>query len=101
MASGEDNDVVIMPEIDHQVAAAAEVNAITGSATVQTPGVDTAVDGVRLVTVINDDDDNDDDDDDGAKECSEKDDIEIISNGFADVEYHIPASSMPVSNSNL
>ena len=97
MASGEDNDVVIMPEIDHQVAAAAEVNAITGSATVQTPGVDTAVDGVRLVTVINDDDDNDDDDD-GAKECSEKDDIEMISNGVADVEYHIPAPGMPVSN---
>ena len=74
MASGEDNDLVILPETDHQVAAAAEANAIIGSAPVQTPGVDTSVDEVCLITVIIDDDNNDNNDD-RAKECSEKDDI--------------------------
>ena len=106
MASGEDNDVVIMSEIYHQVASAAEANAIIGSSPVQTPGVDTTVDEVQLITVINDDDDNDDDnddndDDDGSKECSEKDDTKMVANGVADVEYHIPVPGIPVSNSNL
>ena len=84
MPSGEDNDVVIFPETYHHVAAAAEANAIIGSAPVQTPGVDTAVDEVWLITMINDDDDNDDDSD-RAKEFYEKDDIEMIANGVADV----------------
>ena len=44
MENGEDNDVVILPEIDHQMAAASGANATIGSAPVQTPGVDTAVD---------------------------------------------------------
>ena len=74
MASGEENDVVILPETDHQVAVAAEASAIIGSAHVQNPGVDTAVDELQLITVIHDDDYNDDEDD-GAKECSEKYDI--------------------------
>ena len=74
MANGEDNDVVILPETYHQVVEAAEYNAIIGSAPVQNPGVDTAVDELQLITVIHDDDYNDDEDD-GAKECSEKDDI--------------------------
>ena len=74
MASGEDNDVVILPDTDHQVAAAAEANAIIGSAPVQTPVVDTSVDEVRLINVINDDDNNDHNND-RAKECSEQDDI--------------------------
>ena len=43
MASGEENDVVVLPETDHQVSGAAEANAIIGSAPVQTPGVDAAV----------------------------------------------------------
>ena len=43
MDNGEDNDVVVLPETDHQVAAAAEANVIIGSAPVQTPGVDKAV----------------------------------------------------------
>ena len=63
MANGEYNDVVILPDTYHQVVAAAEANAIIGSAPVHTPGVDTAVDEVRLITVINDDYDNDDYDD--------------------------------------
>ena len=50
--------------------------------------------------MINDDDDNDDDSD-RAKEFYEKDDIEMIANGVADVEYHIPVPGMPVYNSNL
>ena len=63
MAIGEENDVVILPETDHQVAADAEGNAKIGYAPVKTPGVDTAVDEVRLIDVINYDDDNDYDDD--------------------------------------
>ena len=63
MPSGEDNDVVIFPETYHHVAAAAEANAIIVSTPVQTSGVDTAVDEVRLIDVINYDDDNDYDDD--------------------------------------
>ena len=74
MASGEDNDVVFLPETYHQVAEAAEANAIIGSAPVQTPGVYTVVDELQLITVINDDDDNDYGDD-GGKEFSEKYDI--------------------------
>ena len=62
-ASGEDNDVVILHETDHQVAAADEANYIIGSAPVQTPGVDTAVDELLLINVINDDDNNDHNDD--------------------------------------
>ena len=103
MASGEENDVVILPETDHQVEAVAEDNSIIGSAPVHTPGVDTAFDELQLINVINDYDDNDDDDDDddGSKECSEKYDITMIVNGVADDEYHIPVSGMPVSKSNL
>ena len=103
MASGEDNDVVVFPETDHQVVADDEANAVIGSAPVKTPGVDTVVDELQLINVINDYDDNDDDDDDddGSKECSEKDDIKMIVNVVADDEYHIPVSGMPVSKSNL
>ena len=85
MASGEDNDVVIFPDTENHVAAATEASSVIGSATVQTAGVDTAVDEVRLITMINDDNNNDHNDD-RAKECSEQNDIEMIANGVADVE---------------
>ena len=82
------------------MAAAAEKNAIIGSIPVQNPGVDTSVDEVRLITVINDDDNNDHNDD-REKECYEQDDTEIIANGVTDVEYHIHIPGLPVSTSNL
>ena len=62
--------------------------------------MDTAVDEVRLITMINNDNNNDHNDD-RAKECSEQNDIEMIANGVADVEYHIPIPGLPVSTSNL